>query len=165
MKGNEILLSFTGGEGRQRIEGVISGTPKPGTIMELVPATAPIGGRFTYRVWQPGTGDGTPGAMYILDTDPDQGKLFSDAYVSGTRGFLHQLLPGDEVNVRKADISGTGSATEDVAIGDKFYVVDGTGMISKVAVGVLNAVAVQKFQSQEAFVDQAAETLVWCRVI
>jgi hypothetical protein len=164
VKGIEIVLSFVGGEGRQRIEGIINTAQSPGTIMQMTTA-APIGGRFTFDVWAPGTGDGTPGAQYILDTDGDEGKLFSDAYQAGKRGFLHQILPGDEVNVRKADIAGTGSATESVAIGDKFYVVDGTGKISKVAVGVLNANAQQKFQSQETLTNIAAETLVWCRVI
>jgi len=163
MKGSEIVLSHSGGEGRQRIEGIISGTPKPGTLMQQTTA-ASVGGRFTYAVFAPGAGDGTR-AMYILDLDADQGKLVDDAYVSGKRGFLHLLLPGDEVNVRKADIAGTGSASEDVAVGDTFYGIDGTGFISKVAVGILNANARQQFQSQEAFVDQAAETLVWCRVI
>lgn len=161
MKGNDIILNAST---LKKVEGIISGTPKPGTMMQVKAATVAIGGRLTYEIYAPAAGDGAPRELLILDIDYLQGKTVSDAYVSGTRGFLYALRTGDEVNVRKADISGTGSATEDVAVGDRFLIVDGTGMISKVAVGVVNAGAVYPFTAQETFVDQQAETLVHCVV-
>lgn len=159
---NEIVLKKM--SDGQRIEGIISGTPKPGTFMQVKAATEPVGGRLTYEVYAPGTGDGTPRQLLLLDIDDEQGKTADDAYVTGTRGFLHICLPGDEVRVRKADITGTGSAREDLAIGDRLLIVDGTGKAAKVAVGVANASAVYPLVSQQTLVDQPAETLVHVRI-
>lgn len=160
MKGTEIMLNASS---QKKVEGIIADTSKPGTIMQVKASTEPVGGRLSYVAYAPGVGDGAPRPLYILDTDYLQGKTYDDAYVSGTRGFLYALQPGDEVNVRKADISGTGSASEDLAIGDRCLVVDGTGKISKVAVGIANASAVYPFQVLETLTDQPAETLVHCR--
>lgn len=160
-KGADIVLNAST---MKKIEGIISGTPKPGTIMQVKAATEPVMGRLTYETYAPGVGDGAPRALYILDIDYTQGKTEADAYVSGTRGFLYALRNGDEVNVRKADISGTGSATEDLAIGDRCLVVDGTGMISKVAVGIIASPVSYPFVVQETLTDQPAESLVHCMV-
>lgn len=163
MIGNEIVVTSPHG---RKIEGIIAGTPKPGTMMQVKAAVAPIGGRFTYEVF--GTtsvgGDGAPRELLILDIDAGQGFTYDSAYQDGKRGFLWAPLPGDELNVRKADISGTSSATEDLAIGQRLLIVDGTGKISPVAVGVIASPVVYPFVCLETLVDQPAETLVWCRV-
>lgn len=165
MKGNEIVVNSQYGK---KIEGIISGTPKPGTLMQIKTAVEPVNGVHTWEAYNPvggGSpslqGDGAPALTAVLDIDSLQGKGFDDAYVSGTRGFLWVPLPGDEINVRKADISGTGSATEDLAIGDRLLIVAGTGLVSKVAVGLIASPVAYPFQVMETLVDQPAETLVW----
>ena len=160
MKGSNIVLKSNG----HKVEGIISGTPKPGTLMQIKASTEPVGGRYTYEAYAPAVGDGAPRPLIILDTDFLQGKTESDAYVSGTRGFLQHLAPGDEVNVRKADISGTGSPTEDLNIGERLLVVDGTGMVSPLAVGIIASPVTYPFTCLETLVDQPAETLVHCFV-
>lgn len=164
MIGNDIVVTSPFG---QKIEGIITDTSKPGTVMQIVGGTAPVGGlngRLSYKAFAPGVGDGAPRQLLILDVDHLQGGTYDTAYVNGTRCFLWAPLPGDVVNVRKADISGTGSATEDLAIGDRCLIVDGTGKISKVAVGLAASPIVYPFVSMETLVDQPAEMLVGCQV-
>lgn len=107
------------------VEGIISGTPKPGTIMEVKAATEPVGGKHTWQVYQPG-GDGqrNVGPLAILCEDRLQGKTVSDAYVSGTLGQLYFVQPGDEVQLLLQNQSGT---ADSFAIGDKLILDNGTG--------------------------------------
>ena len=161
MKGNKIVVKSPFGRDG---EGLVSGTPKPGTLMQIKASVEPVGGKFTYEAYAPGVGDGAPRELIILTEDDYQGKTADDAYVSGTRCFLWFPLPGDELNVRKANISGTSSATEDLNIGERLLIVDGTGFVSPVAVGLANASAVYPFVALETLNDQAAEALVHCRV-
>ena len=46
MMGTNVIV-VTSPNGR-KIEGIISGTPKPGTWMQIKPSVAPINGRFTW---------------------------------------------------------------------------------------------------------------------
>lgn len=159
MMGTKIVVTSPNG---RSLEGIISGTPKPGVWMQIKPSVAPINGRFT---WEPaGTsgnvGDGSPRLLALLDIDAYQGKTYDDAYVSGTRCFLWCPLPGDEVNVRKADISGTGSTLEDLNIGEKMLIVDGTGFSSPSAVGLVASPVVYPMTTLETVTDQPAEQLV-----
>lgn len=160
MKGNEIIVSAE--PKGTFLEGLISGALKPGVVMEIKTSTEPVNGRFTWEAWSPGNGDGEPSLIAVLLPDHYRGLTYADAYTSGDRCFLYCPLPGEELNLRKADISGTGSGTEDLSIGEKLLVVDGTGYISPVAVGVAHAKAVYPFFSLETVTDQAAETLVHC---
>ena len=52
--------------------------------------------------------------------------------------------------------------TEDLAIGDRLLVVQGTGLISKVAVGLIASPVSYPWQALETLVDQPAETLIHC---
>lgn len=164
MKGNQIIVSADP-MGKFK-EGTVSGTPKPGTIMSLQ-STAFTNGRPTWAAFNPGTGDASKGLMAVLLEDTEQGKGWDDAYVSGTRCRLYVPEVGEELNLRKADITGTGSPTEAIAIAAKLLVVDGTGKISPVAVGVLTTgVQSYPFQAMEAIVNasapQLSEELIWC---
>src|SRR5262252_5965258 len=85
MKGTEIIVSAYPRGVRE--ECVISGTPKPGTCLEIVPATLPINGRFTYRLVT--RANGSKGPVVIAEKDRLQGKTELDAYVSGTQGFIY----------------------------------------------------------------------------
>lgn len=157
--GNAIVVNSPHG---RKLEGIVSGTPKPGTWMQIKPSVAPVGGRHTWEAagTSGNVGDGSPRLLAILDVDQYQGKTVDDAYVSGTRCFLWCPLPGDELNVRKADISGTSSALEDLNIGEKMLIVDGTGLSSPLAVGIVASPATYPMTVLETVTDQPAETLV-----
>ncbi len=159
MKGNLIVVTSPYG---RKLEGIVSGTPKPGVWMQIKPSVAPIGERFTWEAAgvSGNVGDGSPRLLALLDIDQYQGKGVDDAYVDGKRCFMWCPLPGDEVNVRKADVSGTGSATEDLNIGEKMLIVDGTGYSSPVVVGVVASPVVYPMTVLEAVTDQPAEQLV-----
>lgn len=149
MKGNEIIVSANP-QGKF-LEGTISGTPKPGTCMELVPATGLVGGRFTYRAVT--RADGAKGPIYILLPDMLQGKMATDAYVSGTRGFLYAPIMGEDLNMLVADVAGT---ADDVAIGDLFGVAQTSGKL-KANSGFASA----PFQANEVITDPTADYFLW----
>lgn len=161
MKGQEIVVSAI--PNGKIIEGIISGTPKPGTHMQVKNSVEPVNGRHTWETYAPGSGDGSPRLTAILNIDHLQGKTYDDAYVTGTRCFLYIPAPGDEVNVRKANLSGTGTGVEDLNIGERMLIVDGTGMVSPVAVGIANtSFANYPYTSLETVNDQQIEMLIWC---
>lgn len=163
-KGAEVVLCVK--DNNRVINGIIVGTDKPGTMMEIIPNTEPVSGLYSYRKYQPGTGDGSPKELLILDIDALQGKTQSDAYESGKVCKLYALQAGDRVNVRKANISGTGSPTESDLIGDRLLIVDGTGFVANTAVGNEHAKSVRPFVLLETLSqgDQQVESLVYCRV-
>lgn len=145
------------------LEGLISGTPKPGTIMELKTATAPVGGRHTFIAAT--RADGAIGEIFVLLGDDLQGKLEvgaaqsfgppapGDAYVSGTRGFLYCPQPGEELNLIVASVAGT---ADDVAIGDKFGVEQTSGKLK-----ANSAFASAPFRSMEVVTDPTADYMLW----
>ncbi len=99
------------------LEGIISGTPKPGVRMQIVAATEPINGRLTWAVYVPvpGTDGGPGGAIAILTEDTLQGKTTDDAYVTATRCFMYCPAAGEEMNIRVGEVAGTANS---YAIGD-----------------------------------------------
>lgn len=142
------------------MEVVIDGTPKPGTMMQLKSGAAFDGGnRPTYEIFNPG-GDGFPGEIAILTDDGPHaniGRDFDTAFTSGDRGMLYFPIPGDELNVRRSDISGTGSPSEDITIGEKLLIVSGVGTVSPVALGVANSPTYKPFKSLETITDPGME--------
>jgi hypothetical protein len=114
------------------IEGIIDGTPKPGQMVQIKAGVEPDdGGRLTYEVFN-GAADGERDEVLILCEDAMQGKLPTSAYVDGDRCFIYAPLAGDELQVLAANLTGTGSGTDDAfAIGDKLIVDDGTGKFIK----------------------------------
>lgn len=132
-------------------ECIISGTPKPGTCMEIVPATAPVGGRFTYRAIT--RADGAIGPICVLREDSLQGKTLDDAYVSGTRGFLYWPVAGEQLNMLINDVAGTG---DDYAIGDALMVEQTTGQLKDNSGG-----ASAPFRCLEVVTDPAADFHMW----
>lgn len=149
MKGIEIILSAN--PNGKFMEGIINDASKPGTLMEVVPAVAPVGGRMTYRAIT--RADGVKGPIFILCPDKYQGKLFSDAYVAGTRGFLYAPEMGEEFNMLVGDVAGT---ADDVAIGDLFGGTQTTGKL-KANAGFASA----PFQSNEVIIDPIADYWLW----
>ena len=163
MKGNQILVTDNP-RGRQ-IEGIIAGTPKPGTVMQIVRGTAADGsGRHT---WEPyGTtaasgnegvaADGDKRVIAVLLEDLEQGKTYNDAYVTGTRCFLYFPAMGEELNMLVENQTGTGS-NDDYGVGDLLQVDDGTGKLIQTD---SNAES-EPFQILEAAADVAADAHYW----
>lgn len=142
------------------MEVVISGTPKPGTLMQFQIGTAFDGGnRPTYEVYNPG-GDGFPQGVAVLTEEgphANLGRDFDRAFTSGDRGMLYFPIPGDELNLRRSDITGTGSPGEDISVGEKLMAISGTGFVSPVAVGLANSPAYKPFRAMEAITDPGLE--------
>lgn len=151
-KGNEIIVSAEP-QGRF-IEGIVSGTPKPGTVMQLTAATAAVGGRFTWEVYN-AAADGNQRLIAVLLPDVLRGKIATDAYVNGERCFLYCPIAGEELNMLIADVGGTG---DDFAIGDLLMVDDGTGKL----VATTGTPESEPFFILEAVTDPTADHLRWC---
>lgn len=118
---NKIVLS---GQPMGRfLEGIVSGTPKPGQMLQIKAATEPVGGRHTWEVFN-GAADGEQTLVAILCENDFLGKGPTDAYADGERCKLYCPIPGDELQVLLENIAGTGDY---FAIGDKLMVNDGTG--------------------------------------
>ena len=152
--GNEIVLA-SNPRGLFK-EGIISGTPKPGTLMTIVAATEKVGGRFT---WEPFNrdADGDRALVAVLLPDTLQGALATDAYVDGERCFLYCPAAGEEMNVL-VSASGTGTG-DSIAIGDLLIAVDGTGVL----IGTTGDPESEPFQVLETATDVvAAGTLLHC---
>lgn len=125
-KGNEIVVT-PGPQGpRGRFfEGIISGTPKPGTTLQLKAGVEPIQGAFTYEVVNR-TISGQRGPTIVLLPDQMQSKTALDAYADGDRCFLYMPQNGDELNMLITADNGA------LAIGDQLMVQDNTGLLIKV---------------------------------
>lgn len=152
-QGNSIILAAHPRGHFQ--EGYISGTPKPAVCLEIVPATALVNGRETFRVVT--RASGAIGIITVLDADWMQGKTTSDAYVTGTRCFAYNPVMGEEMNMRVTDVTGTG---DDVAIGDLFGVEQNTG-----ALKANSSYASAPFQAMETITDPAADYLLFTRYL
>lgn len=122
---NTIIVSQ---EPRGRFfDGYISGTPKPGTVMQLKAATEPVSGRHTWEAYdRAADGDRPKGPVVVLLEDALQGKGIDGAYENGKMGHLYVPLPGDELLMLLLDVAGTGDAH---TIGELMLVDDGTGKL------------------------------------
>jgi hypothetical protein len=159
MKGTRILLEPEG-KARGKIEECyISGTPYPGTIMQLKSATEPKGGLFTYEAYDR-TADGNrpqgPHAV-LLEKDPE-GKTYADIYADGDLGKVYIPLPGDEMNLL---VSAAGTGEDDAqAIGALYIVDDGTGYL----VATTGSPECEPFVCRETATDVVATgTLLRCQ--
>ncbi len=152
-RGNNIIV--TGDPQGTFLEGTVSGTPKPGTIMELVPGTALTrGGRGTYRARS--TTAGSKGAIYILLNDDLQGKGPDDAYVTLKPCRLYAPIAGEEFNLIVASVAGT---ADDVAIGDLMGV-DATGKLH-----ANSSYTSAPFSAMEVVTDPTADYRLWVQYL
>lgn len=138
-------------------EGIVDGTPLPGTVMQIKAATATVGGRHTWEAFnRDADGNRPQGPLAILREDYMQGKTIDDAYVDGTRCFLFIPRAGDEFLVRW---SKTGTGTGDaVAIGALGIVNDGDGLI----IDTTGTPESEPVMAMEAISDVTSTgTLVW----
>jgi len=151
-KGNDIIVTA---EPRGIfLEGFVSGTPKPGTVMQVVASTEPVGGQHTWEVFNQAA-DGTLALIAVLLPNHLEGKLATDAYASGDRCYLYCPAAGEDLNMLVANISGTGDA---FAIGARMMVDDTTGKLVADSSG-----ASVPFIVMETVAALTADTLVWCK--
>lgn len=149
MRGNEILLC--GNPKGVFLEGIVSGTPAPGTVM--VPTTAvDVNGDFTWQAWTASTG--AAGLQAVLLPDQLQGQLPTTAYVTAKRCFLYVPLPGEFMNMLFADVAGTGDIH---TVGDLMGVQTSTGLL------VINSSFTSTpWMCMETIAAPTANTLVMC---
>jgi hypothetical protein len=109
-------------------DGIISGTPKPGTVMQVKAATEPVGNKWTWEVYnRDADGNRPQGPLAILREDNILGKGITDAYTTGTMGHLYVPMGGDFLLMLLADVTGTTSDSH--TIGEILIVDDGTGLL------------------------------------
>lgn len=133
--------------------GIIYGTPKPGTVMQIRVSAGLVNGMWTWEVYAPGT-DGERRVIAVLLEDDLQGKLATDAYVSGTVGRLYTPIAGEEMNMLMADVAGTG---DDHTIGETMIVDTGTGKL----IATTGSPESEPFRLLETVTDPTADQLVW----
>lgn len=103
------------------MEGVILGALQPGIVCEI---ETPFYEGGMHR-WQPFSAtSGHRRLIAVLMEDYTQGKLVTDAYVTGTRGFLYVPVAGEELNMLISDVSGTADSH---AVLEQLMVETGTG--------------------------------------
>jgi len=125
--GNGILVALLSAES-QKVSGIISGTPKPGTCM-TIKNTAKTGTRFTWEAFNAGGRDGGFQIIAVLLDDEESGNNATTAFTTGTRGELYCPRAGDILNMLVGDLSGTASASELYSIGELFTPQDATGKL------------------------------------
>jgi len=153
MQGNKILLASN--PRGMFIEGSVSGTPLPGTLMTLKASTEPVGGRPTWEAYDRDA-DGDRALVAVL-LEGFSGATYADAYVTGERCQVYVPAAGEELNVL-ASASGTGTG-DSMAIGDLLIAVDGTGLL----VATTGDIESEPFQVMETVADVvAAGTLTHC---
>jgi hypothetical protein len=156
MRGNEIL-AMAKPKGIF-LEGRITGTPKPGTVMEIDPAQPEVNGRLGWRVYQPGA-NGTQAVIAVLDIDHLNGKTYADAYLDGSHCYLYVPVAGEELNMLVTE-TGTGTGTADnIALGDRLEVQSGTGLLIE---STSNTAVTNPFVAMEALTGNASPALLLC---
>lgn len=164
-RGNEIIV--TAEPKGVFLEVIVVGTPKPGTCMVPVPDTA-IDANGKISMEPAGTtaasgargmqADGDKIPIAVLLADDKQGKTATDAYVTGTRGMVYFPLMGEELNVLKLDVGGTG---DDFVVGDPLMVDDGTGkVLLSTSTTSQTAPESEPFIALESVTDPVADQLV-----
>ncbi len=139
------------------VEGIIAAaeTPKPGQIMQIQIATALIGGRWTWEIYnQAADGSRPAGPFILLKEDRLQGRDQTTAYAAGDRAFGAIMLPGCEFNGLLLNISGT---ADDHTKGEVLVVDDTTGKFIATASTPETEVAMLL----ETVTDPVADTLAW----
>lgn len=153
-RGNGIIVSAD--PMGKFMEGYITGTPKPGTVMQIdVSEGVDATGRFTWEAFNK-SNDGDRGIIAVLLEDKYQGKLMTTAYAAGDRGFLYVPVAGEELNMLLQD-DGSGTS-DDHALGEMLMVDDGTGKV----MAADSDPQATPFQLLETITDPTADQLVWC---
>lgn len=148
--GNEIVVSSPR-RGHEEFC-IVSGTPKPGTVMERVPTTAQVGGKFTFRVYQPGT-DGERRAIAVMLPRSDMSP--TTAYATGDEGLVYWPAHGEILNMLIKDIAGT---ADDHTAGEMLIVDTGTGKL----IASTGTPESEPFRLLQTITDPTADALYAC---
>lgn len=162
-RGNRIVVTPEGQQLGRHVEGIMGAglTPKPGTIMQLQPATALVGGRFTWELYNGDIDGGRPKGPYIVLTeDILQGKTTSDAYAAGERAFGYIPGNGDEVNLLIANLTGT---ADDHTIGEMLIVSTAGDATQGKMLVTAGSPESEPAILLETITDPTADTLAWCQ--
>lgn len=156
-RGSSIIVSSEpGGKFVEGILGASITTARPGVAVQLQPATALVGGRHTWELYNADADGGNPkGPIIILRENPLLGGNISDAYVAGERCFGYIPAAGDELNLMLGDVSGTG---DDHTKGEILMLDDGTGEF----VATTGSPETEVAQLLETITDPTTDTLAWC---
>lgn len=162
MKGSRILITIKPCGVFKNV--YVSGTPKPGTVMEIKKATAPVGNVFTYaaagsQAASGGIGmsnDGDRKAIAVLLEKDQEGKTYDDAYEDGDMGRVYYPVMGEELNMLFENQAGTGDS---FAIGDEAMVDDGTGKL----LACDSDAEAHPFTVLETVAALTADGWVWCQ--
>lgn len=155
-RGNSIIVSAN--PRGVFMEGVLGAglTVYPGTVVQIQPATALVGGRHTFEVYNADADGGRPkGPIYIVREDGLQGRVMTTPYTAGERLFLYTPLPGEELNLMVGDVAGTG---DDHTKGEMLIPDDTTGEF----VATTGSPEIECAQLLETLTDPAADQLAWC---
>jgi hypothetical protein len=131
----------------------------PGMVVQRDASVALKGGRYTYKYYNPGADGKQPVGAYWVVTEKllsFQGKTINDSYAAGERCSLYSPMPGDELNLLIANLSGT---ADDHALNEVLMVDDGTGKMIVTTGSPDNTCA----QLLETITDPTADTLAWCQ--
>lgn len=150
-RGNTIVIA-SNPQGKF-LSGVVSGTPKPGTAMEI---QTPFyrGNQHLWRAYQPGT-DGDRRVVAVLIEDEEQGIGIDTAFVDGTQCRLYCPIPGEELNMLYKNVAGT---ADDVLALDMMILDSGTGKLI-VTTGTPES---EPFQALAAVTDPTEDVLIPC---
>lgn len=154
-RGNEVIVSSQP-QGKF-LAGFLAGAYYPGMIVQIDPTVALRSGRHTYKVYdRAADGDQPAGAFWVVREDNLQGKTINDAFASGDFAELYSPMAGEELNLRVADIAGTG---DDHTAGEIMMVDDGTGMLIATTGSPETEVAILL----ETITDPTAAGPYWCQ--
>lgn len=153
-KGNKIIASanpkghFT--------EGKINGALVPGTVVQIDTSEGIDSGtgRFDWEAFNQDA-DGDQRLIAVLLEDSLQGKLQTDAYVTGDTCFVYFPIAGEELNMLIANLAGT---ADDHSFGEILMVNDGDGLL----VATTGSPESEPFTLLETITDPTADTLAHC---
>lgn len=161
MRGSQIIVSAPTSPRGVFMEGIIGAglTPKPGTLMQLQPATALVGGRHTWELYNGDINGGRPkGPLIILTEDHLQGRDYSTAYAAGERCFGYVPVAGEEFNLLVANITGT---ADDHAKGEILIPSTDEDATKGKLIATTGSPEIEPFQLLETITDPTADTLSW----
>ena len=131
----------------------------PGMVVEIDAAVTLVSGRHTARIFGQGADGEQPSGAHWVVTEMLQGMtggVMSQSIAAGERVMCYAPMPGDELNLLIANISGT---ADDHAKGEKLIVDTGTGKLIATTGTPEREVAVLL----ETITDPTADTLAWCQ--
>lgn len=122
-QGNKIVVSSP----KRGIteEFILSGTPKPGTAMQIAATTEPVSNTFTCEVFN-ADADGDRRVVMVLLEDDLSGVNATTAFATGSRVKCYTPAAGEYLNMLVKNIAGTGDT---FAIGDVLIIDDTTGKL------------------------------------